>query len=142
MATGQIGYKSRFYRSGVQINHARKIEPILLQIAKIDATDLESPGFTKEYVRGFSDPPEVAVDFKYVNGDVNQQTLVIDGYAGTTDVETFKIELRNPTTDALQCTLTFPAYVSQVGIGPMEAESLVMINAKFQISGAVTVAFV
>lgn len=138
--SGQVGYKSRVYRAGTQIHNARKIDAILLAVAKVDATDLESANFTKEYVRGFSDPPEIAVDYKFTN-TVEQQQIMIDAYAGTQTTETWKIEIRDPITDALQVTMTFSAYIASAGLGPLEAEALVLLSTKLQIAGAITIAF-
>jgi hypothetical protein len=141
MAGGQIGYKSKLYRVGVRIPNVLKMDPILLAVAKIDSGDLDSPNFTNEYVRGFSDPPEIGIDIKFVAGNAAQQQLIIDAYAGLQTVEAWKVEILNPVTEAIVCTEDFPAYISSAGIGPLERATLVIIPLKLQIAGAITPAF-
>jgi hypothetical protein len=141
MAGGQIGYKSKLYRVGIRIPNVLKMDPILLAIAKIDSGDLDSPNFTNEYIRGFSDPPEISIDIKYVSGNGPQQQLIIDSYAGLATVEAWKVEILNPITEAVVCTQDFPAYIASAGIGPLEKATLVTIPLKLQIAGAITVAF-
>jgi hypothetical protein len=139
----QIGYKSRARRgttaAGSEIPSCRKIDPPVPTRAKIDVTHLQSPNFTKEYVPGFADLPEVTYECLSVNGDTVQNGIEADFYNGVVTPEAWSHSICDPVTAAVQRSYDYNGYLASVSRGPIETEVAILLSIKVQLTGAVTI---
>ena len=141
-----LGYKSRVYRGGTligdpytKINKSVDIAPPTPSRDKVDVTNNDSPNFTREFVQGFIDPAQVTFSCIYEHGDADQNAILSDYYGGVADTQFWKIELRNNTTDALEKTITFPAFIAEASIA-LNTEERRELNVTLEVTGAVAIA--
>jgi hypothetical protein len=142
----QIGYKARIYRGGTlstdaytQIPKARNITPPAPTRDKIDATNQDSANFTREFVQGFIDPGQVSFTCVYEHDNTTQHAILNDYYSGAQTQAYWKVEVRNNITDALERTITFPAYIATASLS-LETEALREMSVTLEVTGAVTIA--
>jgi hypothetical protein len=142
----QIGYKGRIYRGGAaiadpytQIPKARNITAPAPTRDKIDATNNDSANFTREFVQGFIDPGQVSFTCVYEHDDTTQHDILDDYLSGADTQCYWKIEIRNNITDALERTVTFPAFIGTASVS-LETEALRELSVTLEVTGAVTIA--
>jgi len=144
-----LGYKSRVYRGPVgglitdpittKINKSVDIAPPTPSREKVAITNNDSPNFTREYIQGFIDTNQVTFNCIYEHGDADQNAILTDYYGGADTQSFWKIELHNNNTDALEKTITFPAFIGEASIS-LNTEERRELNVTLEVTGAVTIA--
>lgn len=104
MTNALLGYGSRFLvldttvspAVETQLGEVINISPPTKDLDLIDATHMQSPGSTREYILGLIDPGEAAVEMNFVPGDATDDLLIAIEAART----------------AFQCRIVFPNLVT------------------------------
>ena len=135
----QIGYRAKAYRGASQIPKVRSITPPEPTSAKIDVTHLESTGFTKEYIAGFTDLPEVSYECISDTTEAVQNTIESDFYAGTKTVEAWSHLICDNTTGATLRTYSYTGYISSALRSPIATEEVILLTIKVQLASSVTI---
>ncbi len=143
---GSIGYKSKAYREDsanpgtfLQIIEVKSIDPAEPQYDEAEFTHLESPSATKEFKPTMKDPGEVKFTCNAVQGNAVQQGIESDFYAGTTTVQSWRHEICDNVTGAVQKTYTYPAYIKSVKRGPISTSDPIELAITIRVTGAVVI---
>jgi hypothetical protein len=106
-----------------------------VEVSKVDATHLQSPGRTKEYIPGMYDPSAASYEANFVKADY----LTLQGFVG--QVRYFKVSSPDPDgAGALTgMTCTFPGYVHKIETDA-QSEDLIKMKWEIQTTGAPTYA--
>lgn len=104
MTNALLGYGSRFHVLDSTVSPAVEkllgevinISPPTKDLDLIDATHMQSPGATREYILGLIDPGEASVEMNYIPGDATDDLLIA-------------IEEQR---EAVQCRIVFPNLVT------------------------------
>lgn len=98
----------------------------------VDVTTLDSPGGYRQYMPGFRDAGELALEGFFLPGDGGQQKLMTL-YAGR-ETERFQIVFPD------QTTIGFSAFVKGYSIGAAEVNGALRFSAVLRLTGAATMA--
>ena len=113
------------------IGALRSIGEVQLTADEIDVTTLDSEGGYKEFLQGFKDSGEIALEgFLTKNGDEGQQELKTLYDSG----ETKETVITFPDNS----TLTFNSWVKGVTFGATDVDGAVGFGATLRVTGAVT----
>lgn len=136
MTAASIGYDALIESSTTEAGTytALVTEPTLItipsiEVSRVDATHLQSPGRTKEYIPGMFDPAAASYEANYVKADY----LALKALEGV--ARWFKVS--SPDTSAL--TATFPGYIHKIEL-EFTAEDVSKVKWEIQTTGEVTVA--
>lgn len=133
MATRAQGTVLKFTPAGgvqATVGKLRSVGRIAPKADAIDVTTLDSAGGYREYIQGFRDAGELALDGFYEKGDAGQAALRAafdDGRAGA-----FEAAFPDGTKAA------FSAVVTGYSIGAAEVDGAVGFGATLRLTGGVT----
>jgi len=142
MSAASIGYLANITTSATVggsytnlVSEPTMITVPTLEINRVDATHLQSPGRTKEYTPGMYDPSAASYEANYVKADY----LVLKGFEG--QVRYFKVTSSDPdgAGAATPLTATFPGYIHKIELD-FQTEDLAKMKWEIQTTGAATVA--
>jgi len=102
----------------------------------VDATNMDSPGRSKQYIPGLSDPQEFSFNVFYLPNDAAQELLESDKKNGT--LRRYRIIYAQPYPDSPKQKryLEFCAYVGSLGFDVSDAEALVQRTITMRPEGA------
>jgi hypothetical protein len=142
MSSASIGYLANISVSDTQggTYTALVSEPTMVsvpstEVSRIEATHLQSPGRSKEYVPGLKDPSAVSYEANYVKTDF-VALKTIEGL-----VKWFRVTSGDPdgAGPMAAMTATFPGYLHKLEI-EFQPEDLNKMKWEIQTTGDVTIA--
>lgn len=133
MTDASIGYGSYFHISQdagdnwTEIAEVFDITPPSSTVDQIDATHMQSPSRTREFIAGLSDPGSASFEMNFVPGSVSD----------------LKIQEIRGTGEQVQCRVTFPNSVTWIFTGQIESyepaiptEDRMTASVSFKVSGS------
>jgi hypothetical protein len=143
MSTGDIGYKDRIEYldddgvTWVPVYQVRSITLPKKSNNRVDFSHLESPSRTKEYKLGFGEWSACQCEAVYDYSNASQGKILTDADAGTQ--RSWRIRLRDSSTEVVQETWQFTGSVGEAGLSQATNEDPRMLSFSVNVDGAVTI---
>lgn len=138
MATGLIGYGTRFYMgatvAAVSLTKLANVTSVSLpneQVAEVEVTHYESPGRTREFIPGLNDAGEITVEMNFLPGSATDTMLV----AAKADGGIRTMRMVTPEDDDQQM-YTFPGFVKGYERG-VPIDDRMTATVTIRVAGAV-----
>jgi hypothetical protein len=115
--------------SYTQLGEVTSVTPPNLSVDQIDATHMQSPGRTREFIQGLADPGEMSIEMNYIANSATDAFLLAWRTSGLT--RSARISYPGSATD------TFPAFILGYAPGSIDPSDKMSATLSLKVAGAV-----